>query len=70
MKFPFYTNLNNNSNVSNCRDISKQKARALSPRVVLYKVSKNSSRNRVKRQATKVIPLLWNREMFYHTVIN
>ena len=29
MKFPFYTNLNDNSN-SNCQDISKQKAPALS----------------------------------------
>ena len=29
MKFPFYTNLNENSGTSNCRDIRKHKARAL-----------------------------------------
>ena len=31
MKFPFYTNLNDNFSASNCRDISKQRARALPP---------------------------------------
>ena len=30
MKFPFYTNLNDNSSSSNYLDISKQRARALS----------------------------------------
>ena len=30
MKFPFYVNLNDNSTVSNCRDISKKRARTLS----------------------------------------
>ena len=30
MKFPFYTNLHDSSSASNCRDISKQKARTLS----------------------------------------
>ena len=49
-KFPFYTNLNDNSRANNCRDISKQRARAFSVLPQSYKVSKNPSRNRVKQK--------------------
>ena len=53
MKFPFYTNLNDNSSASSCRDISKQRARALSaPKS--YKVSKKPSRDRVKEPITQL----------------
>ena len=43
------TNLNNNSSASNCRDIRKQRARALSA-PQSYKVFKKPSQNRVKRE--------------------
>ena len=48
MKFPFYTNLNDNSSSSNWRDISKQKAQALSAPPSRTKFPKKPSRNRVK----------------------
>ena len=47
MNFSLYTNLNKNSSASNCRDISKQRARQFSP-PQSYKVFKKPSGNRVK----------------------
>ena len=48
MKFPFYTNLNDNSSASNYRVISRQRARALSASPQSFKASKKTSWNRVK----------------------